>query len=197
MTLVGNSRRARGVGRPVANTPVGLQGLRLVVTAFSVAAVQALVIDEIDLVVARHLDLPVAVVIALTLIRPTNAVTTGFVFGLAVDAFSFRMFGLHGLAFCVLGPIAKLVPIDSLRGRAEIVASLATVQSLVAVAVVSGSVWLADGHLPPNLAAHSVQTTAWAVLIALGATTVMGARVGIPTPLQSDPSYQPTSAEWR
>ena len=172
-------------------------GARLPVMAFSLAAVQALLINDIDGSLFRYLDLPLAVVIALSLTRPSTAVVTGFVFGLAVDSFNMRLFGLHGLAYCLLGPVASALPVGSLRSRSEIVASLATVQCLVASAVVLGGSWVADGVRPPSLFANVVQVTLWSVIIVLPLSAALGGRMGLATPEPTDRPSPATSADWR
>ncbi len=172
-------------------------GARLPVTAFSLAAVQALLIDDLDGALFRYLDLPLAAVIALSLTRPAGAVVTGFVFGLAVDSFQLRFFGLHGLAYCVLGPVATGLPIGGLRSRTEIVASVAAVQCLVASAIVIGGVSLADRVMPPNLFANIVQVTVWSVIISIPLTAMLGGRMGLATPEPMERGSAPTSAEWR
>jgi cell shape-determining protein MreD len=172
-------------------------GARLPITAFSVAAVQSLLINDIDGSLFRYLDLPLAVVIALSLTRPTTSVVTGFVFGLAVDSFNMKLFGLHGLAYCVLGPVASAVPVGSLRSRTEIVASLATVQCLLASTIVLGASWIADGVRPPSLFANVVQVTLWSVIIVLPLSAALGGRMGLATPEPSDRPTPATSAEWR
>ncbi len=172
-------------------------GAKLPVLAFSLASVQALLIDELDGALFRYLDLPLAVVIAVALTRPAAAVVTGFVVGLAVDSFQLRFFGLHGLAYCILGPLAAGLPIGSLRRRSEIVASLATAQCLAASTIVIGGAALADRALPPDLFAHVVQVTLWSVVIVLPLTSLLGGRMGLATPEPLERGLAATSADWR
>lgn len=177
----------------MAGGVLSLDGPRLLFTAFSVASVQALVIDDLDGAVFRHLDLPLAVVIALALTRPASAVAIGFVFGLVVDAFQLRLFGLHGLAYSVLGPVATAFPVGSLRSRTEIVASLAAVQAVVASAMVALGVAWADGAVPAGLFGRFVQVTLWSVAIVLPLTAALGGRMGLVTPDPSDQLLPPRS----
>lgn len=174
-----------------------LGGLRLPVTAFSVAAVQSLIVEENDGALLRYLELPLVVVIALSLTRPGNAVVTGFLFGLAVDAFHTKLFGLHGLAYCILGPLAAVLPVGGLRGRVEIVASLAAAQTLAATIVVVIGTWISVGHLDPGLFGRVVQTTLWTVGLVIPLTVALGGRMGLATPEPIDRLGPPTSAEWR
>lgn len=197
MRLLGNLASIGSSTGTLLHGLASLGGLRLPVTAFSVAALQALLIDDLGGPVFRHLDVPLAVVIALALTRPANAVVTGFIFGLAVDAFQMKLFGLHGLAYSVLGPVAALVPLGSLRGRAEIVASMATVQCLVATTIVLGGAWLTDRHIPSNVIAGTFQVTLWSVAIALPLTAALGGRMGLQTPDRPDHVNAATSADWR
>lgn len=171
--------------------------LRLPVIAFSVAAVQNLVIAESDGALLRHLDLPLVVVIAVSLNRPHAALVTGFVFGLAVDTFHTRLFGIHALAYCLAGPVGWSLPIGGLRNRAEIAATLASAQALVATAVLIGGAWMADGALQPGIFGRVVQVTLWVVALVLPLTAVLGARMGLATPEPVDRLAPPSSADWR
>ncbi len=171
--------------------------LRLPVIAFSVAAMQNLLIDESSVALLRHLDLPLVVVVAASLNRPQTALVTGFVFGLAVDAFHTRLFGIHALAYCVAGPVGWSLPLGGLRSRAEITTTLASVQALVATAVLVVGAWLVDGALPPGIFGRAVQVTIWVVVLVLPLTAVLGARMGLATPEPVDRLASPTSADWR
>lgn len=172
-------------------------GFRLVLTAFSVAAAQALLIEQSDATPFRHLDLPLAAAIALTLTRPAGGAVIGFVFGLAVDAFQLRLFGIHCLAYCTLGPIAANLPVGPLRSRAERVALLAAVQSLAVTAVVVAGIRLLDGHLVPGLPGRLAQVTLWSIAIALPLTALLGARMGLSIPAPVDRHGVPSSADRR
>ena len=121
--------------------------MRLAVIAFSVAAVQAASIDRFGGPL-RHLDLPLVVAITLVMTRPVDAAVTGFVFGLAVDLFQLRLFGLHSLAYCTLGPVAVHVPLSALRRRGEAIAVLVSAQTVVVSMVVALGAWLVDGRVP-------------------------------------------------
>ncbi len=173
-----------------------LRGLKLVVAAFSLAAVQAQLIDRLSSPIFAHLDLPLAAVIALVLARPSEAAITGFVFGLAVDAFQLQLFGLHALAFCALGPVAGALPVSALRSRTEIVASSAAVQSQVATVIVIGGAWLLDGRLLPGLFGRFVQVGLWSVAIVVPLTVAFGGRLGpsIAESMEREPAA--TSADW-
>jgi rod shape-determining protein MreD len=157
-------------------------GFRLIVTAFSMAAVQALLIEQWDAAPFRHLDLPLAVAIAMILTRPAGGAVIGFVFGLAVDVFQLRLFGLHCLAYCTLGPIAANLPVNHMRRRSELVAMMAAVQSVTVTAVIVAGVRLFDGQLVPGLTGRFVQVTLWSVAIAVPLTALLGARVGLSIP---------------
>ena len=171
-------------------------GFRIVVTAFTTAAVQALLIDQSQTTVVRHLDLPLALTIALVISRPGSAVVTGFVFGIAVDVFQTRLFGLHGLAFALLGPVATVLPLSPLRSRAEIVASLTVAQAVVATGVVAAGGWVSGNGLAPGLFGHLVQVVLWSLAIVLPLTALLGARMGLTTPDPGTVPGSPTSAEW-
>jgi cell shape-determining protein MreD len=172
-------------------------GLRLPVIAFSLAAVQALVIDEHDGALLRHLDLPLAAVAAIALTRPEMAVIAGFAFGLAIDSFHTKLFGLHCLAYCLMGPVASSLPVGGLRGRFEIVVFLVSAQTLVGIAVLAGGAWIADGHLQPGLAGRAVQGTLWTVVMVIPLTVALGGRLGLATPEPIDRLGPPSSADWR
>lgn len=174
-------------------TPLGW--IRLAVTAFSVAAVQALLIDQ-GPAALRHLDIPLAVAVALVLTRPNDAVATGFIFGIAVDLFQLRLFGLHGLAFCALGPVAANLPVSALRSRVEVVALLATAQTVAATTIVSVGALLIDGRLPPGLFGRYVQVVLWSVLIVVPLTGALGGRTGFALPGSIDRHGAPTTADW-
>lgn len=166
------------------------------VAAFSLAAVQAQLIEQLGSPIFRHLDLPLAVVIALVLARPAEAATTSFIFGLAVDAFQFQLFGLHTLAFCMLGPLAAALPVSALRSRTEIVASSAVVQSQVATLVIVAGGWLFGGRLMPGQFGHFVQIGLWSVVVVVPLTAMFGGRLGpsIAESMQREPAA--TSADW-
>ncbi len=166
------------------------------VAAFSLAAIQAQLIDQATLSVFRHLDLPLAVTIALVLARPGDAAATGFIFGLAVDAFQLQLFGLHAIAFCALGPVAATLPVSALRSRTEIVASSAVIQSQVAMIIIVGGGWLIDGRLLPGLFGRSVQVGLWTVAIVVPLTAVVGGRMGPSIAESMERESAMTSADW-
>jgi rod shape-determining protein MreD len=154
--------------------------VRLVVGAVTVAAVQAAVIDTADVAAIRHLDLPLAVAICVVLLRPIDGAVVGFVFGLAVDAFSQRLFGLHALAYTTLAPIAAHLPTGVLRNRAEAVTCVATVQSIAATGIVAAGGWVLSGVRPVGLFGLFVQVSTWSVAVTLVAITATGNRFGPP-----------------
>ncbi len=173
-----------------------LAWFRLAVTAFSVAAVQALLVEQAGAVAFRHLDLPLAVAIALVLTRPADSVAIGFLFGLAVDLFQYRLFGLHALAFCTLAPIAANLPVSALRSRAEVVIMLTAAQTVAATSVLVTGVWLVDGRMPGGLFGRFVQVTVWSVLLVLWLSAALGGRMGLAVPGSAERPPAPTSAEW-
>lgn len=173
-----------------------VHGLKLAAAAVSVAAIQAQLIDQAGSPIVRHLDLPLAAVIALVLTRPSEAALTGFIFGLAVDSFQLQLFGLHAVAFCALGPVAAALPVSALRSRTEIVASSAVVQSQIATIIVVGGAWLLDGRLMPGLFGRFVQVGLWTVVIVVPLSVALGGRLGpsIAESMQREPAA--TSADW-
>lgn len=173
-----------------------LYGLKLAAAAFSVAVIQAQLIDQVSSPLFRHLDLPLAVVIALVLTRPSEAATVGFIFGLAVDSFQLQLFGLHVFAYCALGPVAAALPVSALRSRTEIVASSAVVQSQIATIIVIAGAWLLDGRLMPGLFGRFVQIGLWSTVIVVPLSVALGGRLGpsIAESMQREPVA--TSADW-
>ncbi len=173
-----------------------LSTLRLALTGFTVAAVQILIVDSGDLTLLRHLDLPLAVAAALALTRPADAVVIGLVFGLAVDAFQLRLFGIHGLAYSLLGPVAAAVPVSGLRTRTELVAWLAAVQAVTATAVLLAATAIAAGSAPPGITGRFVQVTLWTIVVVVPLTAVLGGRKGLGSPGIGDRPAVPPSARW-
>lgn len=172
-------------------------GLRLPILAFTVAAVQATVFDRTTVAALDHIDLPLAVVIALAITRPADAVVSGFVFGLAVDAFSTRLFGLHGLAYALLAPVAAVLPTSGLRTRTEALLFLVAAQAVFAATVVMVGTWIADGAIELWPAGRYLQITVWAVALAWPLTVALGGRsslVGAADLL--DPATGPGTSEW-
>lgn len=173
-----------------------LGGIRLIVTAITLAAVQALLLDAGRSGPFTHLDLPLAAVIILVIIRPDQAVTVGLIFGLAVDLFHTRLFGIHGLAYSLLGSVAAAVPVGALRTRTEAVACLTAAQSLVAITVPTIAVWFTGGRLPPDTFGRYVQVTAWTLLIVVPPVSASGINIGLTTPEPPGRPPAKTSAEW-
>lgn len=173
-----------------------LGGLRLATVAVTLAAMQALLIDAARSGPFTHLDLPLAAVILLILLRPDEALTTGFVFGLAVDLFGTRLFGVHCLAYSILGSVAAGVPVGTLRTRTEAIACLTAAQVVVALSVTTGAVLITGGSLPPDTFGRYVQATAWTVLLVVPATSFSGTHIGLVTPDPAPLSSPPTTAEW-
>lgn len=167
--------------------------MRLAVIAFSVAAVQAASIDRFGGPL-RHLDLPLVVAITLVMTRPVDAAVTGFVFGLAVDLFQLRLFGLHSLAYCTLGPVAVHVPLSALRRRGEAIAVLVSAQTVVVSMVVALGAWLVDGRVPGGAPVggfvwHLCQAAFWSVIVVVPLTSILGGRIGsLVPPMWSDRS---------
>lgn len=168
MIELASQRSDRG---PAAHDPRPLtpaELIRLVVAAATAVAVQASVLDSITLPVLRHLDLPLTAAAVLVLARPTQSVTIGLIFGLMVDASSQRLFGLHGLAYAALGPVAHILPVPSWRRRGWVVGWRAGVQGLsVATVVAVGQTVAAGGPVP-------------GVMPALGQTAVLVGLLAIP-----------------
>ena len=152
---------------------------RMVVVGFTVAALQALLLDTADFALIRYLDLPLVLVVVLVLVRPADAVTAGFVIGLAVDAFHGRLFGLHGLAYAVLDPVAAAVPVGALRSRVEAVGLQAGAQAVVAVNVIVAGVTISGGRFPTDLLGRYVQTTAWVLITAVPVVLGLDGRAGV------------------
>lgn len=173
-----------------------LGGLRLATVAVTLAAVQALLIDAAKSGPFTHVDLPLAAVIVLVILRPEGALVTGFVFGLAVDLFGTRLFGVHCLAYCLLGSIAAAVPIGALRTRSEAIACLTAAQTVVAITITSGAVVVTTGALPPDTFGRYVQTTFWTLLLVVPVVSASGINIGLTTPEPAPLSGPPTSAEW-
>jgi hypothetical protein len=168
----------------------------LVAVAVLLAAIQSRLVEQLDSPIFRHLDIPLATVVALIVLRPSEAVVTGFVFGLAVDGFQLQLFGLHALAYTGLGPVAALVPVNALRSRTEVVASLAAVQSQVAILTVVAGGWLLDGRFLPGLFGRLVQGGMWTVVIVVPLVAVLGGRTGTSFAEHADRQPAPTSADW-
>lgn len=171
-------------------------GIRLGIVAVTIAAVQTLLIDAGKSGPFTHLDLPLAAVIVLVILRPESAVTNGFVFGVAVDLFHTRLFGVHCLAYSVLGSVAATIPVGALRTKAEAIAVLTAVQAVAAVTITTVVVSITGGHLPPDMFGRYVQTTAWTLLLVVPVVLGSGANVGLATPEPPGRLVAPTSAEW-
>lgn len=165
----------------------GIALVRLLVAAATVAAAQATVIDPSEVAAFRHLNLPLAVAVSLALLRPGDAAVIGFSFGLAVDVFQQRLFGLHALGFIALAPVAANLPIGALRTRSEVVACLAAVQSIAATTVVAAGGWLLAGVRPSGLFGRLIEASAWSVGLALCTAVMAGGRLGAIVHNGSDP----------
>ncbi|MEM7275872.1 MAG: hypothetical protein AAF547_22540, partial [Actinomycetota bacterium] len=161
---------------------------RLVVVGFTVAAVQAHLIDSAGGSPLRHLDLPLMLVVVLALVRPGGALMTGFVIGLAVDAFHGRLFGLHGLAYAVLAPVATLIPVGALRSRVEAVAVQVVAVVVVAETIVIGGAAVAAGRMPPDLVSGVVPAAAMAVLVTVPLVLALQGRGGVAGPDRVGPA---------
>lgn len=171
--------------------------LRMTIIALSVASVQALVVDTGTTGPFRQLELPLTVVVILVVLRPDTALTIGVIFGLAADLFHTRLFGLHCLAFSLLGSVAAMVPVGGLRTRTEAVACLVAVQVTTAVTVLTVGIWVSGGHPPPDIFGRYVQTTAWALLIAVPVISASGVNIGMATPEPPMAGRPPASSgEW-
>ncbi len=152
---------------------------RLVVAAVSVVTIQAFVLDQSTVGVIRHLDLPLAVAAALVVARPAHSTAVGLVLGLAVDAFGQRLFGLHCLAFAVLGPVARALPAPAGRQRAVAVAGTAGAQALAATVVVIVGQSVAVGGLAPDPLRRLAETALWTAALAVPLVSwIDGDRVG-------------------
>lgn len=170
--------------------------LRIATVAVSLAAVQALLIDGARGGPLVHLDLPLAAVAVLVILRPDGAMVIGFVFGIAVDLFGSRLFGVHALAYCVLGSVAAAVPVGARRTRTEAIAFVVGAQAIVAITVVTGVAYLAGGSPPPDTFGRYVQATLWTLIIAVPAVSASGAHIGLTTPEPTTLAEPSTSAEW-
>jgi rod shape-determining protein MreD len=173
-----------------------LGGIRLATVAVTLAAMQALLIDAARSGPFTHIDLPLAAVIVLVILRPEGALVTGFVFGLAVDLFGSRLFGVHCLAYCLLGSVAAIVPVGALRTKSEAIACLTAAQALVAITVTTSAVLVTTGALPPDTFGRYVQATAWTLLLVVPVVSASGTNIGLLTPEPAPLSGPPTSAEW-
>lgn len=169
--------------------------IRYATVAFSVAAVQALMLDGAHHGPIAYLDLPLVVVIVLATLRPDGAVATGFLFGLIVDLFGTRLFGVHALSYCVLGVVVTIVPVGALRTRLEAISCLVAAQAVVAISIVTAALVLTGG-LPADTAARYVQTTAWTLVVAVPLIAASGAQIGLVTPEPQPLGGPASSADW-
>ncbi len=160
--------------RPLTPTSI----VRAVVAAATAVAIQASVLDPITSPVLRHLDLPLATAAALVLARPAHSVTIGLVFGLMVDASSQRLFGLHGIAYAMLGPLAHNLPTPTWRRPGLLVAWRAGAQGLVATSIVAVGQTIAAGTLVPGTIGAVLQTGVLVGLVAVPLSRLVG--VGAP-----------------
>jgi len=131
-------------------------------------------------------------VIVLVFLRPDQALPAGFLFGLAVDLFGTRLFGVHCLAFCLLGPVATAVPVGAVRTRTEAVACIAGAQALTAGLTVTAAAAVFGGGAPPDSLGRLVQSTAWTLVVAVPLVMASGAHPG---PLSADPAGLSGSAD--
>lgn len=172
-----------------------LGGIRLAIVAVTIAAVQTLLIDS-SIGPFTYLDLPLASVIVLVILRPESAVISGFVFGIAIDLFHTRLFGVHCLAYSVLGSVAATIPLGALRTKAEAIAVLTVVQTVAAVTTTTAVVSITGGHLPPDTFGRYVQASVWTLLVVMPVVLASGANIGPATPEPPGRLAAPTSAEW-
>jgi len=149
--------------------------IRMVVAAATAVAIQVSVLDPITTPIARHLDLPLAVAAALVLARPANSVTIGLIFGLMVDASSQRLFGLNGIAYATLGPLAHNIPTPAWRRPGLLVLWRAGAQGLAAATVVAVGQTVAAGTLVSGTIGAVLQTGLLAGLVAVPVSRAVGA----------------------
>lgn len=147
---------------------------RLMVAAATAVAVQVSVLDSITLPVLRHLDLPLTLAAVLVLARPTQSVVIGLIFGLMVDASSQRLFGLHGLAYTALGPVAHVLPVPSWRHRRWLIGWRAGVQGLAVAVIVALGQTIAAGGPVPGVGRALGQTALLVGLLAVPTSRVIG-----------------------
>ena len=151
--------------------PLTATGLaRLLVAAVTVVAVQVSIIDPIETPILRQLDLPLALAAALVLANPAQSSTIGLVFGLVVDASGQRLFGLHCVAYTVLGPIARGLPVPAWRRRRALIAWRAGAQGLGAATVVAIGQGVAAGAPVPGAPLRVLQIAVLTGLLAVPAS---------------------------
>jgi hypothetical protein len=146
-----------------------------VAVAFSAVAIQAFVVDQAATPAVRHLELPLAVAATLAVAHPTASATIALVFGLSVDAFGHRLFGIHCVAYAVLGPVAQSVPVPVRRPGPAMAWTAGAAGAAATVVVVLGQA-LADGGPPPGAVARVVATGLWTGLLASVLGLPLGAR---------------------
>ncbi len=144
---------------------------RIVVLAVAAALVQAFALDASSVWLLRQPDLPLTLAAVAVVAAPGRSATIGLAFGLAVDATGHRLFGIHCLAFTVLGPVARHLPVPGAirslgigatigRAGAE-TAWLVGGQVAAATAVVLVGQSLAAGRpIPPDRLVPAVVTAA-------------------------------------
>lgn len=150
---VGRAGPADGTGR----TNVG--PVRILAIAVGAAIVQASWLDASSTWLFRTVDLPLTLAAALVVVAPGRSALIGLAVGLAVDATGHRLFGIHCLAYSVLGPVARHLPVPgAIRsfdagpalGRSGTEAAwLAAGQVGAASLVVLAGRSLADGRIAP------------------------------------------------
>lgn len=173
MTLVALLPRRRGRHRAEPGGP-GWQA-RLVALALSAVVVQAFVVEPSGTAAVRHLDLPLAVATIAILAWPGGSAAVAVVCGLLVDAFGRRLFGVHLVAYAVIGPILQLVPVPSRIRPPLAVAGAAGLAGAAATAVVVAAQAVVDGAPPGGSVARVLGGAAWtAVLVGSLATRPTG-----------------------
>lgn len=152
----------------------------IVVATASAAAAQVLIVDRIDIAPLRHLDLPLAFVVASSMARPANSAMIALVAGLIVDAFGWRLFGVHCLTYAAIGPTLAVVPAALPVGSRVAIGPMwgAGVAGAVSTAALVGVVAVFDGGLPPEAATAPVVAGLWAGPLAVAISTA-APRIGL------------------
>lgn len=169
------------------STPLALP--RLLVLAASAVAVQTFVVDEAGWRWLDGLDLPLALAALLVASRPRQSTLIGLVFGLSVDAVGHRLFGLHCLAYAVLGPVGRRLPVGpaparplrrwrpGLGGewpRGREVLWLVAAQAAAARSVVVIGQTVAAGAPPHRWFVQLIETVVWTVVLVALVAPLLG-----------------------
>lgn len=147
--------------------PDGVGGtVRLVVTMWSAVVIQAYLVEPAGSALVRSLDVPLAITTVLVLARPGRSAGLALVCGLLVDAFGRRLFGIHVLAYAVIGPVLQLVPIGPHHRSAPSVGVAAGLAAAMASGIVVSGLAVVDGGIPAGSVARIVGAAVWTALLA-------------------------------